>query len=326
MKLIFLYLLPLLFLAGCNNQTPPADWRVLPKSAGEETLAIAGEFLRNSPRDSGTVGAAKASRWLAAEIQKLGLKAQTDSWVEDTDNGKIAFSNVFVDFPGETPNIVLFGSHYDTKSGISDDFQGANDGGSSTAVLLRLIRHFAETKPRLQSTVRFAFFDGEECIGKNYTDHDGLHGSKRMALRMHRKRLENPVAAVIILDMVGDADQRLQIPRNVTPWLANLAMREASEGRADIPHIVLADTAMLDDHWPFALVGFPVIDLIDFEYGSAHGKNDYWHTHEDTLDKLSADSLWKAANIALALLARIEDGRDLPPEIKNLYPAQHDEH
>lgn len=312
--------------AGCaRNDAAPADWRVLPPDAGEKMLSIAAEFVKISPRDPGTIGAAKASRHIAEEIQKLGLKAGADTWVEDTPFGKKVFSNIYVDFPGETPNVVLFGSHYDTKPGISDDFQGANDGGSSTAVLLGLIRHFAATKPKLRSTVRFAFFDGEECAGPTYTDSDGLNGSRRMAVEFYRRRLETPLVAVIVLDMVGDRNQVLQIPRNVTPWLANIAMQEASgklstAARQELPVVVLADHPILDDHWPFALCGFPVVDLIDFEYGSAPGKNDYWHTPQDTIDKLSPASLQKAAALAIAILDRIEHGAALPPEIRTLYP------
>ena len=78
-------------------------------------------------------------------------------------------------------------------------FQGANDGGSSTGVLLALAEHLAERKPRLRHTVRFAFFDGEECFGDTYRDNDGLHGSRRMAAQFVRDRVEMPLVAAIVL-------------------------------------------------------------------------------------------------------------------------------
>ena len=308
-----------------EHSAAAADWRVLPAGAGGEMLELVGEFVKISPRDPGTTGAAKASRWLAETIRGYGVEAHADSWVEKTAFGPKVFSNIYAEFPGETANTVLFGSHYDTKAGIGGGFQGANDGGSSTAVLLRLIRHFAETKPQLQSTVRFAFFDGEECFGAHYAEDDGLHGSERMAKEFARKRLDTPLVAAIILDMVGDKDQHLQIPRNVTPWLAKLAILEASSGRSDIPPVTVGDIPIIDDHWPFVRRNFSAIDFIDFEYGSAPGRNDYWHTPEDTADKLSPVSLFRAANLALAMLSRIEDGKDVPPEVRSSYPVKPEE-
>lgn len=309
-----------LALAGCAKDIaePPVNWRNLPPEAGIKMFAYTAELVKISPRDSGTINASRSSRWLAQEIRRLGLTPQADTWTEDTAFGKKTFCNIYVDLPGETPNVVLLGSHYDTKAGISDDFQGANDGGSSTGILLGLIEHLAETKPRLQSTLRFAFFDGEEAFGNTYRDDDGLHGSKRMAAQFSRNRLKTPLVAAIILDMVGDHNQRLQIPRNVTPWLARIAIQE-SNANPHFPRTLLADSAIIDDHLPFILNRFSAIDLIDFEYGSAEGKHDYWHTAQDTLDKISPDSLYKAGGLALAMLARIEERSGLPTELQDLY-------
>ncbi len=309
-----------LALAGCAKDVvePPAQWRNLPPEAGIKMFAYTAEFVKISPRDSGTINASRSSRWLAQEIRRMGFTPQADTWVEDTAFGKKTFCNIYVDIPGETPNVVLFGSHYDTKAGISDDFQGANDGGSSTGILLGLIDHLAETKPHLKSTVRFAFFDGEEAFGNTYRDDDGLHGSKRMAAHFTRNRLKTPLVAAIILDMVGDLNQRIEIPRNVTPWLAKIAIQE-SNANPNVARTMLADSAIIDDHLPFIINRFPALDLIDFEYGSAVGKHDYWHSPQDTIDKISPDSLYKAGALALAMLARIEELSVLPPELQDLY-------
>lgn len=305
---------------GCANDVveTPVSWQSLPPESGIKMCAYTAEFVKISPRDAGTLNASKSSRWIAQEIRRMGFTPKADTWTESTAFGNKTFCNIFVDIPGETDNVVLFGSHYDTKSGISDDFQGANDGGSSTGVLLGLIEHLAETKPRLRSTVRFAFFDGEEAAGNTYRDDDGLHGSKRMAMHFVRNRTKTPLVAAIILDMVGDNIQRLQIPRNVTPWLAKITI-QASTSNPGLARASLADSAIIDDHLPFILNRFPAIDLIDFEYGSGEGRHDYWHTAQDTIDKISPDSLHKAGALALALLSRIEDGTGLPPELQSLY-------
>ncbi len=309
-----------LSLSGCANDVVeiPVAWQSLPPEAGIKMFAYTAEFVKISPRDSGTINSSKSSRWLAQEIRRMGFKPKADTWIENTAFGKKTFCNIYVDIPGETDNVVLFGSHYDTKPGISDDFQGANDGGSSTGVLLGLIEHLAETKPQLRSTLRFAFFDGEEAAGNTYRDDDGLHGSKRMAMQYVRNRNTTPLIAVIILDMVGDFHQILQIPRNVTPWLAKIAIQE-STANPSLARVSLADTAIIDDHLPFIMTRFSAVNLIDFEYGSAKGRHDYWHTEHDTIDKISPDSLYKAGALALAMLSRIEDGSGLPPELQALY-------
>lgn len=305
---------------GCTQSSPQASsaWQHLPPEAGIKMFVYTSELVKIAPRDSGTINAGRASRWIAQEIRRMGFTPKADTWTEHTAFGPKTFCNITVDIPGETANVVLFGSHYDTKAGISDSFQGANDGGSSTGVLLGLIEHLAETRPKLRNTVRFAFFDGEESFGTTYRDDDGLHGSKRMAAHFVKNRAASPIIAVIILDMIGDFNQIIQIPRNVTPWLARMAIQEAKALRNG-PRVILADNAVIDDHLPFIVSRFPAIDLIDFEFGSAPGKNDYWHTPEDTIDKISADSLYKAGALAFAMLARIEGGDGVPSELRALY-------
>lgn len=301
--------------SGCRNATgePGDPWTVLPDDAGVRMLAYVEEFVKNSPRDAGTPGAARASRWIAQEIRRMGLQPVADCWTESTAKGRKSFCNVWVEFPGTSGRTILVASHYDSKSGIPG-FLGANDGGSSTAVLLGLVEHFAECRPKIRDTVRFAFFDGEEAVGA-YRDDDGLHGSKRMAEQFLAERRDKTLVAAIVLDMVGDANLSLDIPRNVTPWLARAAIK-ATTGRRDLPTVSIARTSIIDDHVPFVMYGFPAIDFIDFEYGSAPGRHDWWHTADDTPDKLSARSLHKSASLALALIDRIEKNEEVPEELK----------
>ena len=301
--------------AGCAGRRDADEgaWQVLPDDAGVRMLAYVEQFVKNSPRDAGTVGAAKASRYIAQELRRMGVKPRADCWTESTAQGRRTFCNVFAEFPGTSGRTVVVASHYDTKSGIPG-FVGANDGGSSTAILLGLVEHFAESRSRPRDTIRFAFFDGEEAVGA-YRDDDGLHGSRRMAMQFASRRGDGPLIAVIVLDMVGDANLALDIPRNVTPWLARAAIK-ASQSRRGLPPVSIAKSAIIDDHVPFVLSGFPAIDFIDFEYGSAPGRHDWWHTAEDTPDKLSARSLYRSASLVLALLDRIDRDDDVPEELK----------
>lgn len=115
------------------------------------------------------------------------------------------------------------------------------------------------------------------------------------------------VAAMILMDMVGDRDLTVTIPRNTTPWLGALAF-DAARAEGVRRHFQLYPYMIADDHNAFLERGVPAIDLIDFQFGSAPGKNDYWHTAEDSMDKLSAESLSVvgrvAARMALEVMAR----------------------
>ena len=316
--------------AGCGRSRAPREvaWDALPNDAGLGMYEYVADLVKTaSPRDAGTLGAARASRWIAQELKRMGLRPEADCWTETTPQGRKTFCNVYVDFPGTSGQTVLLVSHYDTKSGIPG-FQGANDGGSSVGILLGLAEHFVSHRLRLRNTVRLAFVDGEEAVGSYHLDSppfDGLHGSSRLARhyeelwREARDRSPGripppPLLACIVLDMVGDRNLRIDIPRNSSVWLARAAMRAAEE-RDDLPVVTLATSWTIDDHVPFIARNFSAIDFIDFEYGSAAGRHDYWHTPEDTLDKISARSLHRSASLALALLARIEAGTEVPREL-----------
>ena len=314
----------LLLAWGCGRSGPAPGWSAPSRDAGVRMYAFVSDFVRIAPRDAGTPGAARASRWIAQELKRMGLKPEADCWTENTAHGRKTFCNVYVDFPGTSGQTVLLAGHYDTKSGIPG-FAGANDGGSSVGLLLGLAEHLAARRPTLQDTVRIAFLDGEEAVG-SYADTDGLHGSRRMAAQFaarRRKGARPPLVAALVFDMVGDERLSLEIPRNVTPWLANAAMKAASETRG-CPPVSLAANAIIDDHVPFLMPPneFAAIDFIDFEYGSAPGRHDYWHTDEDSIDKISPRSLLRTATFALALLRRIEEGTEVPPGIRPPPPQE----
>jgi Zn-dependent M28 family amino/carboxypeptidase len=231
-----------------------------------------------------------------------GLQPVADVFTEPDPRGggTLAFRNVSASLPGKTRKHILLLSHYDTKAGIGGGFTGANDGGSSTGLLLALARWFA-AQPDREATLTFAFLDGEECL-VDYGPHDGLRGSRRLAAQIKAARTR--IDAVILLDMVGDASLSLTIPANVDGRLmATLTQSAARLGLRDRVSRHAAD--MLDDHQPFLDLGFPAIDIIDFEYGSEPGLNDYWHTPQDTIDKLSDESLDAVGAIVIDMVRHL---------------------
>lgn len=253
-----------------------------------------------TPRDSGTPGASHAANWLHDRLVENGVPAALDSFKDDSPRGPRTYVNVLASLPGTDDQWIVLLSHFDTKSGIGNTFQGANDGASSTGLLLELGIQLNRVTPRPHN-ILLAFLDGEEC-DLGYSDRDGFHGSKHLAKTL--KTEGRKIKAVILMDMVGDRDLKLTIPRNSTPDLRVLAL-EAAEATGDRSKIGLFDGDIYDDHQAFLDHGFPAVDLIDFDYGSSPGVNDYWHTEKDTIDKLSADSLFSTGRIVLEMMSRL---------------------
>jgi glutaminyl-peptide cyclotransferase len=283
-----------LVICGCGGPPPPPP----PAFDGAAALETAREFVALGPKDAGTPGAARAAEWIRARVESLGWEAGIDEFLDGPEGGELTFRNVVARRRGAGPGIVLFGAHFDTKSGIPG-FEGANDSASGVAALLGIARVYSRAVPPCE--FRLAFFDGEECRVA-YGPNDGLHGSRRLARHAVEQGWAREVRAVIILDMIGDRDLTVTVPRNGTPALLTAVFEAARiEGVRD--RFRLAPGDILDDHVPFLEAGMPAVDLIDFEFGSAPGLNDHWHTPGDSMDKLSADSLAIAARVALRVSA-----------------------
>lgn len=292
--------------AGCGGGPGAADLPapVLDPAAfdGARALYEVQSFLAVGPRDAGTPGAEKAADYLASRLRRLGVEVEVDAFVDDTPAGPRTFRNVIGRIPGRRPGVILVGSHYDTKSGIGPGFQGANDSGSSTGVLLELA-HVLQGAAWTGPAIELVFFDGEEArVG--YGPRDGLHGSRHYAGRLIREGRARNVLGVIVLDMIGDRDLQVQIPRNSSPALAALVLK-AAQAEGVRSSFSLHPFEIGDDHEPFLRAGMPAIDLIDFTYGSGPGRNDYWHTLQDTLDKISAESLELVGRVTVRALVEL---------------------
>jgi glutaminyl-peptide cyclotransferase len=283
---------------------PPPDPAVSPNAlSGARALEEAAALVAIGPRESGSAGAARAAEHLRARLSALGWAPAADEFQDDTPAGRLTFRNVLAEAgPRDRPRIVLL-SHYDTAPGLGPAFVGANDSGSSSGLLLELARVLTPHPPA-GAAVLLGFLDGEESR-TGYRAGDGLHGSRRLAARL---RAEGRVAAVIVLDMVGDRDLSVTLPRNGDPRLTRLALDCArAEGVRD--RFSLLGRDVLDDHVPFLEAGMPAVDLIDFQFGSAPGRNDYWHTPADTLDKLSAESLQVVGRVVLRMIGELAGAR-----------------
>lgn len=188
---------------------------------------------------------------------------------------------------------VLIGAHYDTRRRADRDpvaphlpVPGANDGASGVAVLLELARVL--DRSRLHNQITLAFFDAED--NGQLDGWDWIVGSSYMA-----QHLETRPILVIIVDMIGDADQQIYWDRNSDPtWNQRIWQTAASLGYQDY-WIAQPKYAMLDDHTPFARRAIPAVDIIDFDYP-------YWHTTADTADKVSPASLERVGRTLQTLI------------------------
>ena len=267
-------------------------------------FSTAEAFVREcTPRDAGTIRGRLAANWIMDRVSRTGVDASIDSFRADSPRGMKPFANVVVEFKGTKPNApwVVLISHFDTPPGIGGRFEGANDGASTTALLIALAGAIRRAGP-MPDNIMLLWTDAEECM-VSYSENDGLQGAKH-ALRRFKDR-RRAVKAAIGLDMLGDRDLHIQLPQNGTVRLQN-AVFEAAK-RAGLEGLVsLGKDTVKDDFAVFYDAGCPAVNLIDFNYGSAPGKNDYWHTADDRMDKISEESLLKAGMLVAELLNMLE--------------------
>ena len=255
-----------------------------------------------APRGNGSAGTEKCIKFLTDEINKFSLPVTVDKWREITPNGEIEFANIMTEIKGQSNDFILIASHYDTKKLISvPDFAGANDGGSSNGVLLAIMKAITEQKERPPLTLKFVFFDGEECF-LNYTDNDGLFGSRHLAEKWDADGTLKKCKAVIVLDMIGDKDLNITIPSGADKKLTSTLIKIAKKQKKS-QFFSRHKSDVIDDHTPFQKRDIPTIDIIDFEFGK---NNRYWHTSADTIDKISPTSLETVGNATLELLWNIQ--------------------
>ena len=270
---------------------------------GELALKYAQENFDLGPKVFRTEGAKKSADWIVEQAQKIpGFDKVGTVRIPLSTHGEY---NVEITFPGKKHEFVIVGAHHDTKRLFSvPDFAGANDGASGVGALLAMAAAVTESaqKELPPCTIRLVFFDGEEALYQ-YTETDGLIGSRAYVDMLRREDSIDRFHAMILLDMIGDNDLHIDLAGNSTPALAKVVLSEANAaGYAD--QFFLGDTDMLDDHYPFLQAGIPAVDLIDFDYGP---DNCYWHTGADTMDKISAESIKTAADVALRVVWRLAE-------------------
>jgi len=261
--------------------------------SGEKALAHVQAMVNLGPRPPGTEAIEKTRGYLIKQLEATGWKVERQTFTNDTPRGKVEFVNLIATFGATSAPAFLVCSHYDTKTFDNAQFVGANDAGSSTGVLLELARVMA-LRPELAAKLELVFFDGEEAY-EAFTETDGLFGSRYFAQQLVAQDRAKLFRGGILFDMVGDKSLTITLPPDSPPELAAgiFASAEALKARE---HFTYFDRDITDDHTPLNEIGIPVIDLIDFDYPP-------WHTPQDTIDKLSAESLRITGAVACHYIA-----------------------
>jgi Zn-dependent M28 family amino/carboxypeptidase len=317
----------LLSLSACARENNAAQAENLPAAqdapAGSTAAAQASAPLPNAAPQAPQVHAARAMQYVkdvvafgsrplgSASHKKLEeyLRAQLrsdeleeDAFIADTTAGKLPVRNLIAKYAGTKDGIVVIAGHYDTNYPLHDSgYVGANDGGSSTALLLELAHHFRGKKLEGYS-VWLVWTDGEEAV-KEWSASDSLYGSRHLAEKWQKDGTLKKIKAFLLVDMIGDADLNVDRDQYSTPWLEDLVL-EAARRLGYQSHFFGRMIGVEDDHVPFARLGVPVADLIDLDYGYG---NVFHHTPQDTLDKLSPKSLQIVGDVVLETVRLVNE-------------------
>ncbi len=288
-KGLFIRLLTLLAVAVCCGQGAAVD--------GLQVLRHTREIVRHGPHSPGTEAQRKVGKYIAGQLEALGLQVDTQPFRPVTPRGRLKMTNIRGILPGPNERVLILASHYDSKFFDTFKFVGANDGGASSGLVLELARVLTQHNPT-GLTLWFVFFDGEEALGE-WTSADSLYGSREFVKREKDRGNLRKVGAMILLDLVGGKDLRIFREGNSTPWLNKIIWDQASRlGHERIFRASGRASPIDDDHIPFLRAGIPAVDLIDLTYA-------HWHKPTDTLDKLSGPNLEVVGAVVLASLPEI---------------------
>lgn len=260
---------------------PPAPY----SAAGRSALAHVTTAVEFGPRPAGSDAQKRQQSWIVDQLKANGAKVEEVEFTAFTPLGPRVMKNIIGKFAGSSGRTVVISGHYDTYHRPGMAFVGANDGGSSTGLLLA-VAELVQGRT-LTDDVWLTFFDGEEAAVK-WQGMDHTYGSRKQADAWQRSGVNRQIKALINVDMIGDSNLSISYEGYSTRWLRDLIVTTAHElGYVD-EFQAGPEQYIADDHMEFIQYRVPAADLIDFEYGDG---NEHWHEASDTVDKLSTRSL-----------------------------------
>src|SRR6266852_3940593 len=281
---------------------------------GERAFEHVRKQVEFGPRPPGSPELEKTRGYLIDQLKSYGLNVTTDEFHPVTPVGNRKMVNVTAELPGESSDVIIISSHYDTKLVKQFKFVGAVDGGSSTGELLEIARVMAASKTKPKLTYWFVFFDGEEalcfdweeCHNPNPADPkkplaDNTYGSRHMVEQLIAHNELKRVRSMILFDMMGYKNLRLGRDDMSTRWLQDIIYQTGKQLGHGAIFVDAREGVGGDDHEPFLRAGVDALDIIQLS------TYPYWNTKEDTLDKISAKSLKIVGDVVLTSLPKIEE-------------------
>jgi Zn-dependent M28 family amino/carboxypeptidase len=277
-----------------KTTSPPDTSRVVPlheRFDAKRAYAYTAQVVSFGERPPGSSGHQKTQILIRDVLARNGAAIDTDEFTAETPRGSIPVRTIIGKFnvAGDPAQpIVILAGHYDTL--FKNGFVGANDGGSSTSILLAFADALKDQSANVQ--VWLVWTDLEEAV-VDFTDTDGLYGSRHLAARLRSEGLVPRIKGFFLLDMVGDKDLHVTRETQSTRWLQDVIAQAATQlGYGD--YFFQVDMGITDDHVPFMKVGIPAVDVVDAEFGRMgpqfDGMGEFHHANTDTMDKLSERS------------------------------------
>jgi glutaminyl-peptide cyclotransferase len=263
--------------------------------SGAAALEYTRQAVAFGPRPAGSEADKKLQAYILEQVRVSGAQVIEDAFTAKTLRGDIAMKNILVKFPGKSGKAIAITGHFDTKYFPGRKFVGADDGGSSTGVLIELAKLLAG-QPRTDD-VYLVFFDGEEAFGE-WTDTDSLYGSRHLVERWRSDGTLRRIKALINVDMIGDKNLDIPLEMNSNAPLRQLVWKAAADLKYQ-SYFINQQINEDDDHMPFVKAGVPALDVIDADYPP-------WHTDDDTMDKVSAKSMEIVGTVMLEVIHRLE--------------------
>lgn len=310
-----------LFFIACPKSNPPdnpnvgvgvrraAESTVVPGAVafnGERAMDHARRQVEIGPRTPGSAELLKTRDYIIDEMKSYGLTASADEFVVSTPVGERKMANITAAIPGESKDVIIVASHYDTKLYKDMHFVGANDPAASVGTLLELGRVLAANTQKPKFTYWLVFFDGEESFCDGWDDcgkpdaPDNTYGSRHYVAQLRSRNELSRVRALILMDMIGYKNLELGRDTLSTRWLQDIIWQTARELGHRAVFVDRPEGVGGDDHEPFLKAGIDSVDLIQLN------GYPYWHKPDDTLDKVAPRSMKIVGDVILASLPRVE--------------------
>ncbi len=273
---------------------------------GERAMDHVKKQVEIGPRVSGSPELARTRDYIVNTLKGLGMAVRLDEFTATTPIGEKKMVNVTAEIPGESQNVIILSSHYETKYFKDMQFVGANDPASSVATLLEMARVLTAAEQKPEMTYWFVFFDGEEAFCEDWDEcskpgsPDNTYGSRQYVAQLRKNDQLLRVRAMILLDLMGYRNLQLGRDTLSTKWLQDVVWRAGRELGYEKIFIDRPEGVGGDDHEPFLKAGVDAVDLIQLN------GYPYWHQADDTIDKVSARSMKIVGETLLKSLPQIE--------------------